>query len=131
MPFNAPYPLQQARAVARPTREEMLNRDISVHHFWNQNRDMFESAWSEWQAENEARLPQLDSSIFDPKLRAAVEQAWADPTAEGAVKDLWEEVFPGVYRAQFFDVERLAALREYLDGVADAEIPLRPLTGSC
>ena len=61
--------LQQARAVARPTREEMLNRDISVHHFWNQNRDLFESAWSQWQAENEAKLPQLDSSIFDPRLR--------------------------------------------------------------
>ena len=45
------------------------------------------------------------------------------------VKDLWEEVFPGVYRAQFFNVERLAALREYLDGVADAGIPLRPPYG--
>ena len=121
--------LQQARVIAPPSREQMLNREISVQHFWNQNRDLFERAWSEWQTENEAKLPQLDSSIFDPKLRAAVEQAWVDPTAEGAVKDLWEEVFPGVYRAQFFDVERLAALREYLDGVADADIPLRPPYG--
>ena len=100
--------LQQARSIARPSREQMLNREFSVQQFWNQNRDLFERAWSEWQTENEAKLPQLDSSIFDPKLRAAVEQAWVDPTAEGAVKDLWEEVFPGVYRAQFFDVERLA-----------------------
>ena len=121
--------LQQARSIARPSREQMLNREFSVQQFWNQNRDLFERAWSEWQTENEAKLPQLDSSIFDPKLRAAVEQAWVDPTAEDAVKDLWEEVFPGVYRAQFFDVERLAALREYLDGVADADIPLRPPYG--
>jgi hypothetical protein len=121
--------LQKARAVDRPSREEMLNRDFSVQQFWSHNRDLFENAWSEWQAENEAKLPQLDSSVFDPKLREAVEKAWADPTTEGAVKDLWEEVFPGVYRAQFFNVERLAALREYLDSIADADIPLRPPYG--
>lgn len=121
--------LQKARAVDRPSREEMLNRDFSVQQFWSQNRELFKDAWSEWQAENETKLPQLDSSIFDPKLREAVERAWADPTTEVAVKDLWEEVFPGVYRAQFFNVERLAALREYLDSVADADIPLRPPYG--
>ena len=37
-------PLQQARAVARPTREQMLSRDISIRHFWKQNRDLFENA---------------------------------------------------------------------------------------
>jgi hypothetical protein len=58
--------------------------------------------------------------------------AWADPATEAAVKELWEEVFSGVYRARFFNVERLAALREYLDGVADADIPLcPPHMGSC
>jgi len=58
--------LQQARAIARPSREQMLNREFSVQQFWNQNRDRFERAWSEWQTENEAKLPQ----IRQPKVRS-------------------------------------------------------------
>lgn len=126
MSLNA---LQHARAVLRPSREEMLHRDVSVQHFWSKNRDLFEQAWSEWETRKGAELPQLDTSVFDPRLRAAVEQAWADPSTETGVKDRWEEVFPGVYRTQFFNVERLSALRDYLDGVADAGIPLRPPYG--
>ena len=45
------------------------------------------------------------------------------------MKQLWTEVFPNVYKAQFFDPERLKILRAYLDCVADADIPLRPPYG--
>ncbi len=62
-------------------------------------------------------------------MRRAVEAAWADPSAETSVRNLWEEVFPGVYKAQFLDLGRLASLRAYLDDVADAGIPLRPPYG--
>ncbi len=34
-----------------------------------------------------------------------------------------------MYQAQLFDVEKLHLLRAYLDGVADADIPLRPPYG--
>lgn len=120
--------LERARSVKRPTREEMLNRTPSVQQFWSQNRGLLQDAWKEWDvADNQDSI--LDSSLYDPKLRAAVEQAWQDPTTEIAVKDLWEEVFPGVYEAQFFDPTRLAVLRDYLERVADAEIPLRPPYG--
>lgn len=126
MSINA---LQQARSVTRPTREEMLDRAPSVQRFWMDNKDLFEEAWHEWEANQESANPALNSSLFDPKLRSAVEAAWADPGKEPAVKDLWSEVFPGVYRAQFFDVDRLSALRAYLDNVAAADIPLRPPYG--
>ena len=120
--------LETARAVARPSRDAMLQRDISVHQFWGQNRDMFQEAWAEWEQSENNDL-KLDASLYDPKLRAAVEKAWADPTKENVVKDLWKEVFPGVYEAQFFDPEKLSVLRDYMARVADAGIPLRPPYG--
>ena len=120
--------LDRARAVERPTRDEMLQRTVSVQQFWDQNRDLFKDAWKDWEGVN-GNKPVLDSSLYDPKLRAAVEQAWDDPTTEIAVKDLWEEVFPGVYKAQFLDPNRLSVLRDYMENVADAEIPLRPPYG--
>lgn len=120
--------LDRARAVERPTRDEMLQRTMSVQQFWDQNRDLFKDAWKDWEGVN-GNKPVLDSSLYDPKLRAAVEQAWDDPTTEIAVKGLWEEVFPGVHKAQFFDPNRLSVLRDYMENVADAEIPLRPPYG--
>ncbi|KPD10739.1 2OG-Fe(II) oxygenase [Phaeobacter sp. 11ANDIMAR09] len=120
--------LQHARSLKRPTREEMLHRAPAVQQFWTQNKDLFEGAWKEWEG-GDAPNSVLDSSLYDPKLRAAVERAWQDPSTEIAVKDLWEEVFPGVYAAQFFDPARLASLREYLESAAAADIPLRPPYG--
>ena len=40
--------LEQVRAIARPSREAMLARDISVQQFWAQNTALFEQAWAEW-----------------------------------------------------------------------------------
>jgi hypothetical protein len=107
----------------------MLQRDPSVQQFWLQNRDLFTDAWKQWEASESDGLTDLDSSLYDSKLRSAVELAWEDPTEESKVKDLWTEVFPGVFEAQFFDPERLSILRSYLDGVADARIPLKPPYG--
>lgn len=121
--------LERARAVERPTRDAMLQRSPDVQRFWNQNQTLFEDAWSEWENAATQRNIVLDRSLYDPLLRDAIEQAWEDPTKEASVKDLWQEVFPGVYQAQFFDPERLPILREYLDDVANAEIPLRPPYG--
>ncbi len=121
--------LSMARSIERPTRNAMLQRDPSVHRFWMENRHLFGDAWAEWEASNSEDLNVLSSSLYDDKLRTAVESAWDDPSKETAVRDLWKEVFPGVYEAQFFNPERLAVLRTYLDHVANAEIPLRPPYG--
>ncbi|MEP3275604.1 MAG: hypothetical protein ABJN26_15725 [Stappiaceae bacterium] len=118
--------LERARAVERPTREAMLQRAPEVQQFWHQNDALFQQAWKEWEQNNGLIL---DSSLYDSRLRSAIEHAWKDPTTEGAVKDLWEEVFPGVYKTQFFDRERLSVLRGYMDKVAGAGIPLRPPYG--
>jgi len=83
----------------------------------------------EWEVSEDDSLKGLDSTLYDANLRKAVELAWKDPTKESAVKDLWKEVFPGVYETQFFDPERLEVLRSYLSKVADAQIPLRPPYG--
>ena len=117
--------LTKTRALERPSLEDMLQRAPSVQRFWNQNQTLFQDAWSEWEAAEKDPNLQLDSSIFDPRLRKAIEQAWADPSKEDGVRDLWEEVFPGVYKAQFFDVEKLETLRSYMDSASGAEIPLR------
>lgn len=125
MQINA---LERARAIVRPTREEMLQRAPSVQRFWDQNKTQLKDAWVDWEVTT-GKVTALDSSLYDPKLREAIAQAWADPSKEGAVKDLWTEVFPGVYEAQFFDPARLSVLRDYLENVADADIPLRPPYG--
>ena len=122
-------PLIKAREIERPTREEMLQRAPSVHRFWNNNSGLFEDAWKEWEDnENKSGLI-LNNDLYAPELRKAVEDAWSDPSKEGAVQNLWQEVFPGVYKAQFFNPEKLAILRDYMDNAANAEIPLRPPYG--
>ncbi len=118
--------LERARAVDQPTREAMLQRAPAVQQFWHQNDALFQEAWKEWEnGDGHA----LDSSLYDSRLRGAVEQAWKDPTTEAEVKELWQEVFPGVYKTQFFDPDCLSVLRGYMDKVSEAGIPLRPPYG--
>lgn len=107
----------------------MLQRDPSVYQFWNMNGALFERAWADWEAGGGGDGLVLDRRLYDPKLRQAVENSWADPEKEGAVKHLWTEVFPGVFKAQFFDPGQVRELRAYMDSVADAGIPLRPPYG--
>ena len=121
--------LALARDIKRPTREAMLQRAPSVQHFWNDNTNLFENAWKEWEQTEDIDGVTLDETNFAPALRAAVDAAWNDPTDDAAVKDLWDEVFPGVYKAQFFDPEKLRILRGYMDKAANADIPLRPPYG--
>lgn len=124
-------PLQRARALALPSREAMLHRSPAVQQFWDNNRQLLEDAWVEWEEveKNKSKPFTPDDSLLDAKLRDAVIQAWEDPTKELAVRDLWEEVSAGVYQCQFFDPEKLSGLRDYLDNIADAQIPLRPPYG--
>lgn len=117
--------LAQARALTLPSREASLNREPSVSHFWNSNRELLENAWAEWELENKDSLLVPDETLLDLRLRKAIEDAWENPEKENAVADLWEEIIPGVYIAQFFDVERLAEFRNYLEAVANSQIPKR------
>lgn len=121
--------LVEARELALPSRQEMLSRSPSVERFWDKNRDLLVDAWKAWEESSKAQLIALDDSVIDKNLRDAVNQAWVDPTTESNVSDLWNEVAPGVFQAQFFDKERVAILREFLEEVANANIPLRPPYG--
>lgn len=119
--------LQQARALELPPREAMLQRDPSVQAFWDDNRKLLEQAWAEWESDANVLVP--DETLLDSRLRQAINDAWQDPSKESAVADLWQEIIPGVYQAQFFDPERLADFREYLQATVDAAIPTRPPYG--
>lgn len=129
VPDHKTSALEHARAVERPSRSAMLERAPSVSAFWHQNEAIFEAAWKEWEASGEGANITLDRGLYDPRLRAAIEQSWANPDQETEVRDLWTEVFPNVYKAQFFDPERLADLRDYMARAAEAGIPLRPPYG--
>jgi len=117
--------LAQALALSLPSRKASLQREASVSHFWNNNRKILEDAWAEWEIENRGNLLIPDETLLDPRLRKAVNDAWENPEKEHAVADLWEEIIPGVYVAQFFDRERLADFRNYLETVAHSQIPKR------
>jgi hypothetical protein len=121
--------LQRARNLVLPPREAMLHRDPSVQQFWDNNQQLLNNAWNEWDENETGDLVMPDTTLLDSNLRVAVEQAWKDPTKESAVRELLQEVSPGVFQFQFFDTKRLADLREYLEAVADAKIPLRPPYG--
>jgi hypothetical protein len=86
---------------------------------------LLEEAWVEWEIENKNDLLIPDETLLDPRLRQAINNAWEDPEMEHKLADLWEEIIPGVYVAQFFDLERLADFRKYLEVVANAPIPKR------
>ena len=121
--------LTQARALTLPSRQAVLERDASVSDFWNSNRKLLEEAWKEWELETKEELFILDETLFAPKLRTAINNAWENPEVENTVADLWEEIIPGVYTAQFFDLERLKDLRKYLETAASSQIPARPPYG--
>ncbi len=121
--------LAQARALTLPSREASLKRETSVSQFWNSNRKLLEDAWGEWEIENKDQLLIPDETLLDPRLRQAINDAWENPEKENAVANLWEEIIPGVYVAQFFDLKRLEEFRGYLEAVVNSQIPKRPPYG--
>lgn len=122
--------LQLARALELPTRQAMLHREPAVQNFWINNTDLITNAWSEWEATSiDSSTFTLDDTLLDKNLREAVKQAWEDPSKELAVKALLHEVAPDVFQFQFFDPERLAVLRGYLEQVWNSQIPMRPPYG--
>lgn len=121
--------LQRARELVVPTREATLRRDASVARFWSDNTPLLIEAWKEWEASERDRLPRLDDSLVDERLRVAVDRAWDDPGTESSVQELWQSVSPGVLQTPFFDPERLADLRAYLEAAEGAQIPVRPPYG--
>jgi hypothetical protein len=121
--------LEKARSLTLPSRQDMLVRSPSVQAFWNNNQQVLANAWHEWEQSSKGSLLSSGETLLDDKLRSAVNAAWQDPTTENLVKDLWQEAALGVYTAQFFSPDKLSVLRQYIDSVATADIPLRPPYG--
>ena len=121
--------LKKARELKVPPREEVLNRDYSVKKFWDENKNLLASAWEEWEEHEKIKLDFVNNSIIDSKLRETVEKVWQNPEKESLVRDLLQEISPGVYQFQLFDPSKLKELRDYLQKVDIAQIPLRPPYG--
>lgn len=122
--------LDQARGLRLPSRDEMLRRDPYVDYFWSRHSALLQKAWVEWQETDDATvLPVLDQSIYHPRVREAFEEARRDPSKENLVRDLWEEVSPGVYQCQFFDPDKIGVIRAYLNKASESRIPTRPPHG--
>lgn len=126
---HAENALEQAQALEMPSREEMLTRHPSVQAFWLNNQKTLIDAWHVWEKQNKDWLMTPSESIINKPLHDAVINAWDIPATEASVKNLWTEVAPGVFQAQFFTPEQLYILRDYLDVVSEAKIPLRPPYG--
>ena len=70
-----------------------------------------------------------DASLLHPAVVQVFEGACGDPSKEGEVRKLWEEIAPGVFWIKFFDPEKIHILRDYLDKAAASGIPCRPPYG--
>lgn len=117
--------LEQAQQLELPSRDETLHRSPASQLFWLKNRELLQTAWQQWEQMSEQNNLTEWPNIFDEALSNAISQAWQTPETEHAVRDLWQEIVPGVYQCQFFAPAHLAKLREYLDRAADANIPTR------
>lgn len=89
--------LTQARNLTLPSREAMLNRDVSVQAFWDNNRQLLKDAWLEWDKNETMGLKLPDESLLDSNLRNAVQQAWTNPENETLLIDLLHEVSQGCF----------------------------------
>lgn len=133
--------LKKARTLKMPSREEMLARHPNVYNFWNTSDELLQKAWEEWELSKDFQnlnLPKLENKfLINSTLREAIEKCWSNPTIENEriLKDLWEEVAPGVYAIQFLDMEKVHQVRKWFDAVAPNEerlrgnIPVRPPYG--
>lgn len=121
--------LEKARNLTIPERNQILRRDYSVKEFWEDNKKVLSEAWKEWEQIEFHKLNIPIEELIDEKLRSCIEEAWKNPEKEKLIQDLLQEVSPGVYQFQFFNPEKIIELRNYLDKVDKAQIPIRPPYG--
>lgn len=121
--------LETVRQLRRPSYEEMLRRDPDGARFWFRYGGLLGDAWKEWE-ERSVDLPALsDDTVLRPEVVTAFSEAWQDPSKEDAVRSLWEEIAPGVFKMRFFDPERAHILREWFDKARESGVPCRPPYG--
>lgn len=122
--------LKRARELEAPAALTESGGETEGVEFWNEHANLLRKAWLEWEREQEGSLPNLnDDTIYEPELRSAVKAAWKDPSKEGEVRSLWEEIVPNVYTCQLLQPDRIADIRAYIDAASNAGIPTRRPNG--
>ncbi|KAL3937923.1 MAG: hypothetical protein SGARI_001943, partial [Bacillariaceae sp.] len=133
-----------ARLLQVPTSDSRLGGEQENIDFWEQHQTLLKEAWKQWADEefqdNSSRRDEWTllgqaEHLLNKTLYERVQQVWNDPTPEKeqAVKDLFQEVSPGVFvLPQFFTPQGIRALREHhLDKISSSStnIPTRRPNG--
>ena len=118
-----------AQNLKRPSREEVLRRDIKVRNFWLKNKETLVAAWNEWENEKENQLQVPVENLVDTQMKNCFEKAWENVELETEIDNLVTEVSPGVFIFNFFNLNELKQLNEYLTKIENANIPIRPPYG--
>jgi hypothetical protein len=131
--------LKHARALQVPSTESRLGGEQENIDFWQRHQHLLKQAWSQWadrqfvENSKEWNLLEDPDRLLNPTLVERVQQAWENPTLETelAVKELFQQVSPGVYVIEeFFSREGIQALRNHhLDAASLTEIPTRRPNG--
>lgn len=120
--------LSDARELVVPNRQDILARTKQAVEFWHHNNRLLVQAWKEWELGVNEIAPPLEFIVSAPLMQALHKARRGNNEIEG-LKNLWQEVLPGVYRAQLFDPARLAELRDYMSRASKAGIPMRAPCG--
>lgn len=122
--------LERARALQAPVASSTLHGETEASDFWANHSSLLKSAWNEWELQQDDLPPLEMNELVNDTVRVAVKAAWKNPRKEDAVKKLWTEVAPNVYKCQLFNAEQLYSIRKHLDGASySANIPSRRPNG--
>ena len=134
--------LERARNLRPPIVESATKGETEHLEWWEQHASLLREAWKEWESTDAVAAEVLQddaltldnmtvASLIDENLRAAVENAWENPSLENeaAVTDLWSEVGPGIYTCPFFTSDGVRRIRAHLDAAEKSGIPWRRPNG--
>mmetsp|Transcript_2884 Transcript_2884/g.8513 ORF Transcript_2884/g.8513 Transcript_2884/m.8513 type:complete len:323 (-) Transcript_2884:270-1238(-) len=123
--------LSRARKLRAPKPSSTRDGEYEHAEFWEVNDKTLRQAWQEFGINDTPAFSAWSDQGLVPGLREAVRAVQDAPSEEAdlRVRELWKEVAPGVFAAQFFDVEYIGRLRAELDRLSAAGIPTRRPNG--
>ena len=120
--------LKRAQELKAPAALLMDAGETEGLDFWNEHAQLLREAWLEWE-QTLGDLPKLDDSVYDPKLKEAIQEAWKHPSLEGNIRPLCKEIVPDVYKCQLLQPDRIKDIRAYIDAAPTSGIPIRRPNG--
>ena len=118
--------IDKARALNVPKDYQTVNGMGENAKFWETHDRLIHDAWQSFGL-GDCDLEDFQANFLDPDLRDAIAAVKAEPTAEneGNIRDLWEEIVPGVYACQIFTPGFVRKLRAEIERHRESGIPMR------